>query len=103
MKRNDLLLTLLSALLLALSRLPLHLGWLVFFAWLPLLRVFERGRASSRVLLRMGFIMSVDYCAIVYYWLVYVNPGAILGVMLVYIFIYYWFPLTDMVSIISDE
>ena len=74
MKRNDLLLTLLSALLLALSRLPLHLGWLVFFAWLPLLRVFERGRASSRDLLRMGFIMSVAYCAIVYYWLVYVNP-----------------------------
>ncbi|HPH61473.1 MAG TPA: apolipoprotein N-acyltransferase, partial [Candidatus Syntrophosphaera sp.] len=89
MKRNDLLLTLLSALLLALSRLPLHLGWLVFFAWLPLLQVFERGRASSRDLLRMGFIMSVAYCAIVYYWLVYVNPGAILGVMLVYIFIYY--------------
>ncbi len=88
-KRNDLLLTLLSALLLALSRLPLHLGWLVFFAWLPLLQVFERGRASSRDLLRMGFIMSVAYCAIVYYWLVYVNPGAILGVMLVYIFIYY--------------
>ncbi|MDD4223731.1 MAG: apolipoprotein N-acyltransferase [Candidatus Cloacimonetes bacterium] len=89
MKRNDLLLTLLSALLLALSRLPLHLGWLVFFAWLPLLRVFERGQASSRDLLRMGFVMSLVYCAIVFYWLVYVNPGAILGVTLVYIFAYY--------------
>ena len=89
MKRNDLLLTALSALLLALSRLPLHLGWLVFFAWLPLLRVFERGQASSRDLLRMGFIMSVVYCGIVFYWLFYVHPGALPGVMLVYIFAYY--------------
>jgi len=88
-KRNDLLLTALSALLLALSRLPLHLGWLVFFAWLPLLRVFERGQASSRDLLRMGFIMSVVYCGIVFYWLFYVHPGALPGVMLVYIFAYY--------------
>lgn len=89
MKRDNLLLTLMSALLLALSRLPLHLGWLVFFAWLPLLRVFERGEARSLDLLRMGFIMSLIYCGIVFYWLIYVNPGAILGVMLVYVFAYY--------------
>ena len=89
MKRDNLLLTLMSALLLALSRLPLHLGWLVFFAWLPLLRVFERGEARSLDLLRMGFIMSLIYCGIVFYWLIYVNPGAILGVMLFYVFAYY--------------
>ena len=89
MKRNNLLLTFLSALLLAMSRLPLHLGWLVFFAWLPLLWVFERGRASSRELLRMGFVMSVVYCSLLFYWLVYVTPAALLGVTLVYVFAYY--------------
>ncbi len=89
MKRNDLLLTFLSALLLGLSRLPLHLGWLVFFAWLPLLGVFERGEASSRELLRMGLVMSVVYCSLVFYWLVFVTPAALLGVILVYVFAYY--------------
>ena len=89
MKRNDLLLTFLSALLLALSRLPLHLGWLVFFAWLPLLAVFERGAAKSRDLLRMGFIMSVVYCAIVFYWFYLVTLPGLLSVMIVYTFVYY--------------
>ncbi len=89
MKLRELVLTFLSALLLALSRLPLHLGWLVFFAWLPLLRVFSTPDLRSRDLLRMGFFMSLTYCGIVFYWLVYVHPGALPGVMLVYVFAYY--------------
>ena len=43
LRRNDLLLTFLSALLLAVSRLPLHLGWLVLIALIPLLQFFEMG------------------------------------------------------------
>ena len=61
MRRRNLLLTALSALMLALSRLPLHLGWMVFFAFLPLLYIFETGTAKSGDLLRMGFIMSILY------------------------------------------
>ncbi|NLW18901.1 MAG: apolipoprotein N-acyltransferase [Candidatus Cloacimonetes bacterium] len=89
MKNNKLLLTLLSALLLALSRLPLHLGWLAFVGWLPLLYVFENLENKSRGLLQMGFMMSVVYCALVFYWLIYVNVGALVGVMLFYVFAYY--------------
>ncbi|MCB5224872.1 MAG: apolipoprotein N-acyltransferase [Candidatus Cloacimonadaceae bacterium] len=89
MKNNKLLLTLLSALLLALSRLPLHLGWLAFVGWLPLLFVFENLENKSRDLLQMGLVMSVVYCALVFYWLIYVNVGALVGVMLFYVFAYY--------------
>ena len=62
LRRNDLLLTFLSALLLAVSRLPLHLGWLVFIAWIPLLQVFERGVEKSRQLLLMGLEAIQAYC-----------------------------------------
>lgn len=89
MKRNDLLLTFLSALLLALSRLPLHLGWLVFVAWLPLLHLFENRELRSGVLLRMGCVMSLVYISIMFYWFSLVTVPGLLSMMILYTFLYY--------------
>ncbi|NMD13206.1 MAG: apolipoprotein N-acyltransferase, partial [Candidatus Cloacimonetes bacterium] len=89
MRRNDLLLTFLSALLLAVSRLPLHLGWLVFIAWIPLLQVFERGVEKARQLLLMGFIMSLVYVLIVFYWFALVTLPGLIGMVLLYTLVYY--------------
>jgi len=89
LRRNDLLLTFLSALLLAVSRLPLHLGWLVFIAWIPLLQVFERGVEKARQLLLMGFIMSLVYVLIVFYWFALVTLPGLIGMVLLYTLVYY--------------
>lgn len=89
MRRNDLLLTLLGVLMLALSRLPLHLGWLVFFAWIPYLHIFERGVASKRQLLLMGFITSVVYLLIVFYWFALVTKAGLIGMIGLYTLVYY--------------
>jgi apolipoprotein N-acyltransferase len=89
MRRRNLLLTALSALMLALSRLPLHLGWMVFFAFLPLLYIFETGTAKSGDLLRMGFIMSIIYTSIVFYWIALVTIPGLIGIMIFYGFVYY--------------
>ena len=88
LRRNDLLLTFLSALLLAVSRLPLHLGWLVFIAWIPLLQVFERGVEKARQLLLMGFIMSLVYVLIVFYWFALVTLPGLLGMVVLYTLVY---------------
>ena len=84
MRRRNLLLTFLSALMLALSRLPFHLGWMVFFAWVPLLYVFETGKAKSGDLLRMGFIMSIVYVSIVFYWVTLVTIPGLIGMIAFY-------------------
>lgn len=91
MRRHDLLLTFLGALMLALSRLPLHLGWLVFFAWLPYLHIFERGVESRNQLLRMGFVTSMVYVLIVLYWFALVTIPGLIGMVILYTFVYYLF------------
>lgn len=91
MRRNDLLLTLLTGLLVALSRLPLHLGWLVFLAWIPLLHVFERGVEKPRQLLRMGFCMALVYVLIVFYWFALVTIPGLIGMVLLYTLVYFLF------------
>ena len=89
MRRNDLLLTFLGALMLALSRLPWHLGWLVFFAWLPYLHVFERGVEHRRQLLRMGFVTSLVYVLIMFNWIALVTVPGLVGMVLLYTVVFY--------------
>ncbi len=89
MRRNELILTLASALLLAVSRLPLHLGWLVFFGWVPLLHVFERGVARRSRLLKMGFVMAAAYILIVFYWFGLVTVPGLIGMVLLFTGVYY--------------
>ncbi len=89
MKRGDLLLTFLGALMLALSRLPIHLGWLVFFAWIPYLVIFERGIEKPRHLLGMGFITSLVYILIVLNWISLVTVPGLVGMIILYTFAYF--------------
>lgn len=82
----SLLWILLSALLLSLSRLPLHLGWLVFVGWIPLLFVLERKKVK---LWQAGAIFSVVYVGVVMYWIAGVTFFGLIGIAIVY-FLYYW-------------
>lgn len=91
MRRNDLMLAFLGALMLAISRLPIYLGWLVFFAWLPYLHVFERGVEKPSQLLRMGFVTSFVYNVIVFYWFAYVTIPGLIGMIILYTFVYFAF------------
>ena len=91
MRRSDYLLTFLGALMLAMSRTPLHLGWLVFFAWIPFLVIFERGFAKPRQLIKLGAITSVVYVLIVYYWFSIVTVPGLIGMLLLFVVVYWLF------------
>ena len=81
MKHKDLILTFASVLLLALARLPLHLGFLVFIGWIPLMIVLQEGGRSFKRLLLMGLIWSLVYVGIVFYWISEVTWGGLIGIV----------------------
>ncbi len=89
MRRADLLLVFIGALMLALSRLPLHLGWLVFFAWIPYLHIFERGDSKPMQMLRFGFITSVVYVLIVFRWIGIVTVPGLFGMVALFTLVYF--------------
>jgi len=89
MRRSDYLLVFLGALLLALSRLPLNLGWLVFIGWIPFLMVFERCNCRPRQLLWVAAIKAVVYILVVMYWIGAVTPPGLIGIVLVYTGFYF--------------
>lgn len=82
----DLLWVLLSALMLALSRLPIHCGWMVFFGWIPLLYVLERRKVK---LWQAGLLFSIVYIGVVMYWIAGVTFFGLIGIAIVY-FLFYW-------------
>lgn len=81
----SLLLAVFSALLLSLSRLPLHLGWLVFVAWIPLLVSLERKDFKP---VKAALSFSIIQIGIVFYWIAEVTPGGLVGIVILY-FLYY--------------
>ncbi len=91
MRKTDLALAFLGALMLALSRLPLHLGWLVFLAWLPYLHIFERGGQKPVQLLRISFVTAFVYNIIVFYWFAYVTIPGLIGMIILYTVVYFLF------------
>jgi apolipoprotein N-acyltransferase len=76
----------LSAILISLSRLPLHLGWLVFVGWIPLLHFME---VSSSKLWKAAALFAVIYIGIIFYWIAEVTPGGLVGIVILY-FLFYW-------------
>jgi apolipoprotein N-acyltransferase len=88
-RRADHLLILLGSVLLALSRLPLHLGWLVFLGWIPFLYVFERGVERVSRLWRMSFILAAVYVLVVMYWIGEVTLPGLIGIELFYVVEYF--------------
>lgn len=81
MKHRDLWLTFVAVLMLSLARLPLHLGFLVFIGWIPLMRELRKGDKSFKRLLLMGLIWSLVYVGIVFYWISEVTWGGLIGII----------------------
>jgi len=81
----SLFLAVISALLLSLSRLPLHLGWLVFVAWIPLLISLERKDYKAW---KTALAFSIIQIGIVFYWIAGVTAGGLVGIVALY-FLYY--------------
>lgn len=77
-----------SALLLSLSRLPLHLGFLVFFAFIPLLKFFDEDIDSFKDLLISALIFSFVQIAVVFYWIGTVTWVGLIGIWLLFSFFY---------------
>ncbi|MBP7310363.1 MAG: apolipoprotein N-acyltransferase [Candidatus Cloacimonetes bacterium] len=77
---------LLSAVLISVSRLPLHLGFLVFIAWIPLWHYLRIAKAR----IWMGAaIFSLIQMAIIFYWISEVTPGGLVGIGIIFFF-FYW-------------
>ena len=90
----------LSALLLGLSRLPLHLGFLVLFAFLPLLNLLAKP-ATKKQLLLAGFSFSAVYALVSLHWLTLVTPGGYVGIFP--LFTVYFFLLFFLVNRCSKK
>lgn len=78
----------LSAILLSVSRLPLHTGFLVFVAFVPLLRWLDEGRHKPKEIMLNALIFSGIQIGIVFYWIGIVTPGGLVGVWLIYALFY---------------
>ena len=81
-----LLWVMLSALLLALSRLPMHLGWLAFIGWIPLLFVLQQKKVK---LWLAALIFSTVYIGVVMYWIAGVTFFGLIGIGIIF-FLFYW-------------
>ncbi|MDD3536107.1 MAG: apolipoprotein N-acyltransferase [Candidatus Cloacimonetes bacterium] len=77
-----------SALLLSLSRLPYHLGFLVFFAFIPFLKFFDEDIESFKNLLISALIFAFIQIAVVFYWIGSVTWVGLIGIWLFYSLIY---------------
>ncbi|MDD4034807.1 MAG: apolipoprotein N-acyltransferase [Candidatus Cloacimonetes bacterium] len=77
-------LIILSALLLSVSRLPLHTGFLVFVAFIPLLHYINRKQTRFKELLLAGLIFSTIQILIVFYWIGSVTIGGLIGICLLF-------------------
>lgn len=84
MKLKQALLVLASVAMLSISRLPAYLGFLVFFAWIPLVKVLEEQRFSFKHLLLMGLIYSGVYTLVVLNWISLVTVPGLAGIVLLY-------------------
>ncbi len=78
-----------AALLLSLSRLPLYLGWLVFFAFVPLLRHVEHREHKAVEWLISALLFSLIQVALVFYWIGSVTFGGLIGIWLLFALFYF--------------
>ena len=73
----------LSALMLGLSRLPLHLGFLVFFGFIPLLSFFAEKPSVKRTIFA-ALTFSTVYTAVTLHWISLVTVGGFLGMFILF-------------------
>ncbi len=77
-------LVIIAGLLLSISRLPLYLGWLVFFALVPLLQFFQKREHKGGERIIAAGIFSLIQIALVFYWIGSVTFGGLIGIWLIY-------------------
>ncbi|MBC8384350.1 MAG: apolipoprotein N-acyltransferase [Candidatus Cloacimonetes bacterium] len=75
--------SLLSALLLGLSRLPIHLGFLVFFAFIPLFSLFQENLKNKKIIFS-ALIFSTIYTAVSLHWISLVTIPGFFGMFLLF-------------------
>lgn len=82
-------LPLIAALLLGVSRLPIYMGWLVFFAFVPLLSFFDGGYRSVKEHIISALIFSLGQTVLVYNWIALVTPAGLVGIWLIFSLYYF--------------
>lgn len=95
--KKIIILTALSAFILGLSRLPVHLGFISFCGFIPLLMVFDLKPKSSQIF-KSAFVFSFVYCATALHWISLVTLPGLLGMVL--LFTLYFLILFHMINII---
>ena len=78
----------LATLLLSLSRLPLHLGFLAVFAWIPLLWYFDQGYHKLKELILASLIFCGVFTAFVLSWIATVTLPGLIGICIVHTVFY---------------
>nr|MDK2850504.1 apolipoprotein N-acyltransferase [Candidatus Cloacimonadota bacterium] len=77
-------LPLLAGILISLSRLPIYLGWLVFFALIPLMLFFENKEHKTIDRIIGGLIFSLVQIILVFYWIGSVTFPGLIGIWLIF-------------------
>lgn len=80
--KKELFLPFLSALLLGLSRLPLHLNFLAFIAFVPLL-IFLQQFDDRKKVIRAGLIFGVTYTLVSLHWIGLVTVPGLAGIFVI--------------------
>ncbi|MEF3694427.1 MAG: apolipoprotein N-acyltransferase [Candidatus Cloacimonadota bacterium] len=87
-KFRSLIPILIATLLLSLSRLPLHLGFLSVFAWLPLLWYFDLRYHKLRELFVAALLFCGVFTASVLYWIATVTLPGLIGIWVIHSLFY---------------
>ncbi len=73
----------LAALLLALSRLPIHLGFLVFFGMIPLFSFFDE-KPSIKQIIKAAIVFGVVYGLVCLHWISLVTLPGFFGTLILF-------------------
>jgi apolipoprotein N-acyltransferase len=86
---SGILLVIISAVMLGLSRLPLYTGCLGFIGMIPLLMYFDKGYKNWKVIFRDAFVFAAIYFTLWMHWMWGVTSGGFLGIILLYAIYYF--------------
>ncbi len=87
-KLNAYLFPALAGTLLGLSRLPIHLGFLIFFAFIPLFYFFREQRKKKEIFFAAAAFGSA-YTIVCLHWISLVTPPGYLGIFILFAIYFY--------------
>lgn len=91
---------LLAGLLLGISRLPLGLGFLVFFAFIPLISLLKQ-ISSYKQIIKPAIILSLAYTAVCLHWISLVTAPGLVGIFI--LVAAYFFILLAVICFVSKN